>query len=121
MKDWVGFDFDGTLCRDDQPSSNGALGDPIKPMIDKAIEHIKKGDQVYIFTARIWPLGTLDEGKNKSVTNKARAELAKIRVFCRKNFGQVLPITCVKLPAMQLLYDDNAIRVERNTGKCLHT
>ena len=40
-----------------------------------------------------------------------------IKEWCIKHVGQELPITCFKDFGMIELWDDRAIRVEKNTGK----
>jgi hypothetical protein len=37
----------------------------------------------------------------------------------KKHIGQKLEVTCVKDFKMKLLYDDRAIQVKKNTGKCV--
>lgn len=86
-----------------------------------------------IFTARIHPLNTVlpaDEKvtvlayqvleRNPELSRDAVRSAVKdaiaIRRFCQKYLGQVLDITNVKDHGMIVVYDDRAIRVEKNTG-----
>ena len=47
----------------------------------------------------------------------ARKPHPAIRKWMHEHLGALLPITSVKDPDMQALYDDRAVQVERNTGK----
>ncbi len=46
----------------------------------------------------------------------ARRPHPVIRKFCKDNFGKILPITNVKDPNMQALFDDRAVGIKRNEG-----
>lgn len=91
-------------------------------MVERLKKHLEHGDEVKIFTARVWPLGT-DEGLHPKTREEVHriieAKRAKtaIRRWCKEHIGQELPITCVKDYSMLVLYDDRARQVELNTGK----
>ena len=95
-KGWVGIDFDGTLAHYDHYRGDEHTGEPIEPMVRLVRKLLLSGCDVRLFTAR-----------------KPHPAL---RRWMKEHLGQVLPITNVKDPGMQLLIDDRAIGVERNTG-----
>ena len=100
---WYGVDLDGTLAVWDETSSHSRIGDPIPAMVDMVRNMINSGIRVKIFTARA---GDPDQ-------------IPKIRAWMNKNGLPSLEITNVKDYYMERLYDDRAIRVERNTGRIL--
>ncbi|WP_321495918.1 hypothetical protein [uncultured Desulfobacter sp.] len=100
---WYGVDLDGTLAVWDENSSHSRIGAPIPAMVDMVRRMISNGIRVKIFTARA------------SDPN----QIPKIRNWMNKNGLPGLEITNVKDYYMERLYDDRAIRVERNTGKIL--
>lgn len=98
MAGWIGVDFDGTL-------SHTRTGQPILPMVAHVRNMLDLGHDIRIMTARAAP--------------DAGLPLDEVEEFCRKMFGKVLPITCMKDPDMLQLWDDRAITVEKNTGRIL--
>lgn len=100
-KGWVGVDFDGTLAHYDHYRGDEHTGAPIEPMVRRVRQMLMDGHDVRLFTAR-----------------KPHPALRK---WMREHLGKILPITSVKDPGMQLLIDDRAIGVERNTGKLDNT
>jgi len=94
---WIGVDLDGTLAYYDGFKGDDVVGAPIEPMVRQVRKWLMDGRDVRIFTAR----------KPHPV----------IRKFCMDNFGKILPITNVKDPNMQALYDDRAVGVKRNEGE----
>lgn len=119
-KGWIGFDLDATLAHYDEWKGVTYIGKPIPKMLDRLKRHLEKGDEVRIFTARVWPLGT-DEAiqTREHVQRMIEAKRARtaIRRWSKEHIGRHLPITCVKDPNMKTLYDDRARQVEANTGK----
>lgn len=94
---WIGVDLDGTLAEYDEFRGNDHVGKPIEPMVRQVRMWLQEGRDVRIFTARQpHPI---------------------IRKFSFDNFGVILPITNIKDPHMQALYDDRAVGVRRNTGE----
>jgi hypothetical protein len=96
-KGWIGVDFDGTLAHYDYYRGDDHTGAPVEEMVKRVRKWLRDGKDVRLFTAR-----------------KPHPAL---RRWMRDHLGAVLPITNRKDPGMQLLIDDRAIGVERNTGK----
>lgn len=121
-KGWIGFDLDATLATYDGWKGVTVIGKPIPKMIERLKRHLAKGDEVRIFTARVWPLGTevaVHPKTREEVMRLIEAKRARtaIRRWCKEHIGRHLDITCVKDPNMKTLYDDRARQVEPNTGK----
>jgi hypothetical protein len=106
-KGWIAVDFDGTLAKtlNWNGYNDGAVGEPIWPMVERVKQWLREGKAVRIFSARVGP------GADVSLHRKA------IEDFCAEYLGQVLPVTCVKDFDMLELWDDRAIQVEANTGE----
>ncbi len=105
LSGWVGVDYDGTLV-----TMPGEL--PIKPMIDLVKRWLAAGLEVRIVTARVSPQhgdGYINE------------QAASIQKWCVEHLGQPLVVQAHKDFAMIALFDDNAVQVEKNTGKILGT
>ncbi len=103
-KGWIGVDLDGTLAfglvgEVKRPN----IGAPIPDMINIVKDWIRWGYQVRIFTAR--------------AAKPLPDELALIRDWCFAHIGVMLPVTCTKDDDLIEIYDDRAVRVERNTGR----
>jgi hypothetical protein len=94
---WVGVDLDGCLAFYDGYKGDDHVGEPIMPMVERVKQWIAEGRDVRIFTAR--------------------KPHPAIRKFCHDNLGKILPITNIKDRHMQLLIDDRAVGVRRNTGE----
>ena len=114
----VGFDLDCTLAESrmfelaengDKKFDPGFIGAPIYPMVEKAKEHMRRGDEVVIFTARVNP----ENGISADIAREA------IQKWCMEVFGVVLDITCMKDRNMWRIYDDIAVTVEGNTGRIM--
>lgn len=142
---WIGVDFDGTLAEKQEPFDPKSCGAPVEPMIERVKALLEEGREVRIFTARAWPFNRVfwPNVSVKDVLRQTKEEYAMvsrygifdmkspegqqlidshngvvaIRRFCKKHLGQVLTITNVKEPMMEVLYDDRAIRVRENTGE----
>lgn len=100
-KKWIGVDLDGTLAEYHQWEAMTYIGPPIELMVNRVKEWLNKGMTVKIFTARaVEPLA-----------------IPYIEKWCEEHIGQVLEVTNVKDLGMIELWDDRAIRVEKNTGK----
>ena len=100
---WFGVDLDGTLAVWHQTSTLDRIGAPIPAMVDMVRSMVDNGIRVKIFTARACD----------------PAQIPKIRAWMTRNGLPDLEITNVKDYYMERLYDDRAIRVERNTGRIL--
>ena len=99
---WIGVDLDGTLAHSNEPCYiDGCIGDPVTPMLAMVKRWLNEGRDVRIFTARaVYPGAT-----------------ALIHRWCLKHGLPALPITNAKDPEMEMLLDDRAVGVERNTGR----
>lgn len=100
---WYGVDLDGTLAVWDETSTLSRIGAPIPAMVDTVRRMVHNGIRVKIFTARACD----------------PAQIPKIQAWMNQNGLPGLEITNVKDYYMERLYDDRAIRVERNTGRIL--
>ncbi|WP_020588799.1 hypothetical protein [Desulfobacter curvatus] len=100
---WYGVDLDGTLAVWNETSTLDRIGAPIPAMVDMVRRMVDNGIRVKIFTARACD----------------PAQIQKIRAWMTRNGLPDLEITNVKDFYMERLYDDRAIRVERNTGRIL--
>lgn len=101
---WMGVDLDGTLAFYDGWKGSEHIGEPIMPMVERVRRWIRKGTRVKIFTARV--------AQPDFDPKYIHAWLAKLDI-------QPLEVTNVKDMHMIELWDDRAVRVERNTGKRL--
>lgn len=110
---WIGVDLDGTLAVQDEnaPWDPLVIGPPIPRMVKRIKAHLARGTEVRILTAR-------GSGKDESPELKLAIKEA-IKKWCLKHLGVSLRVTHSKDYAMILLYDDRAVRVERNTGRLL--
>ena len=113
MREWIGVDFDGTLAVSGTKVWNGPLGEPIPLMVDRVKGWIAEGIEVRIFTARVAPY-------NKDGSKQSVAGLSEIRtrlsVWCLKNVGMWLDITCEKDHNVIEIWDDKVVGVIRDTG-----
>jgi hypothetical protein len=100
---WYGVDLDGTLAVWNETSTLDRIGPPIPAMVDMVCRMVNNGIRVKIFTARACD----------------PAQIPRIRAWMIQNSLPDLEITNVKDFYMERLYDDRAIRVERNTGRIL--
>jgi len=111
----IAIDLDGTLAYWDEHLEDNnqywKIGEPIMPMINLAKEHIKNGDKVIVFTARI---------SNDNLSYMEMARLKKeIIDWCYYYIGEYLEVTNIKTRDINLFYDDKAIHVEKNTGRII--
>ena len=100
---WFGVDLDGTLAVWNSRSTLDRIGPPVPAMVEQVRRMVNSGIRVKIFTARAGD----------------PAQIPKIQAWLAQNGLGGLEITNVKDFYMERLYDDRAIRVERNTGKIL--
>ena len=101
---WFGVDLDGTLAVWDSTATLDRIGPPVPTMVDYVRRMVANGIRVKIFTARA----------------ADPAQISKIQAWLQQNGLPDLEITNVKDYQMERLYDDRAIRVERNTGRILN-
>ncbi|OYV36823.1 MAG: hypothetical protein B7Z80_14480 [Rhodospirillales bacterium 20-64-7] len=108
---WIGVDLDGTLASYDNWKGVGHVGAPLMPMVNRVKQWLEEGVEVRIMTARAWSDGSV--GRNLEVAVNTEA----IQAWCKEHIGVVLPVTCTKDYFMVELWDDRAVRVDRNTGE----
>ena len=96
----IGVDLDGTLVESSSYKSWDYVGPIIKRVVDRVLEKEKEGYVIKIFTARAY-----DERC-----------IPVIKKHLRDNGLPEWEVTNVKDPSMVEIWDDRAIRVERNTG-----
>lgn len=110
-KGWIAVDLDGTLAHYDGWRGALHIGAPIGPMVERVKGWLAAGQDVRIFTARVYTDG--------SPTRDAEVAevVAAIEDWCRVHLGVALPITNVKDFMMAELWDDRAVQVEQNTGR----
>ena len=105
-KGWIGVDLDATLAEYHGYPGAGIIGEPVPAMVERVKRWLAAGKDVRIFTARV-------SGED------VEKERAAIKAWCREHLGKELPVTNVKDADMVVLYDDRAVRVEKNTGRLL--
>lgn len=98
-KKWIAVDLDGTLAKY-QGAMDNAIGEPVLPMLQRVKDWIAAGEDVRLFTARAGDA----------------AQLPHLQNWLNQQGLQQMKITNVKDFDMKVLYDDKAIRVERNKG-----
>lgn len=119
---WAAFDFDGTLATYDRWQGPSHCGEPVSAMVELVKKMLKDGREVRIFTARCFPLGLVKPSDllmhhYDARRQEANSAVAAIREWCAKHLGRVLAVTCIKDFSMDVLYDDRAIQVRKNTGE----
>lgn len=114
-KGWLGVDLDRTLAYYDKYQGPGDIGAPIGAMVDLVKFWLESGEDVRIFTARVY----LPPDPGIRDYEDYMAAHVAITNFCEEQFGRRLPITCQKDSRCIGLYDDIAYRVEANTGRIL--
>lgn len=105
---WIGVDFDGTLAIHPPAGTTDEFGAPIPAMVERVKQWLAEGREVRILTARV--------NHDPDVSEDQRA---MIEEWCLVHIGQILPVTCSKDYGMEVLYDDRAIQVERDTGRII--
>ncbi|HJV06813.1 MAG TPA: hypothetical protein VJ642_05845 [Chromobacteriaceae bacterium] len=101
MSKWIAVDLDGTLAEVGR-NNMGGIGKPVDAMVNRVKAWLNEGDyEVRIFTAR--------------ATDPA--QVGKVKDWLGRNGLGGLAVTNVKDADMVELWDDKAVRVERNTGK----
>jgi hypothetical protein len=104
---YIALDFDGVIAHYDSWEAQGnKVGKPVKYMVSKVKEWLKKGYKVSIFTARLSHSQTTSE-----------VEIQKIQNFLKENgLPETLQITCLKMYYFTHFVDDRAYHVIPNTG-----
>lgn len=115
---WIGVDFDGTLATYDR-SQGTALGTPIPLMVSRVKNWLAQGTEVRIMTARVSSRNQtmrLEQGEDMW---EAESHRRAIEEWCERHLGQKLVVTAEKDFQMAELWDDRAVTVEMNTGRCM--
>lgn len=92
----IAVDLDGTLAK---TTSDGSIGSPIKAMVDRIKDWHAAGREVVIFTAR-------GDGEHR-----------KIDAWLQQHGLPALNVTNVKSTEFSEMYDNRAVRVEKDTGE----
>lgn len=95
------MDWDGTICEYHGWLGPGLFGKPITLMVNRIREWLARGTVVKVVTARA----------------VAPDDVVAIEEKCVELFGRKLPVTDRKDFRMRELWDDRAVRVEKNTGR----
>lgn len=115
---WIGIDLDGTLASY-ASRQWPVIGEPVPAMLALVKDLLDQGREVRIFTARVGHLFT--NGATREEYDDAEEQKTLVQAWCLKHLGRVLPVTAVKDYNMDLIYDDRAVTVEKNTGRILTT
>lgn len=91
----IAVDLDGTLAT---TTTDGSIGTPIKPMVDRILEWHDAGRDVAIFTAR------------------GDTQRQEIQAWLKTHGLPALNVTGVKTADMLAFWDNKAVRVETDTG-----
>lgn len=110
---WIGVDFDGTLAVNvENRASPYDVGPPVPSMVARVRGWRSLGFDVRLLTARMCQY---------SATTGWQRDLDKMRgilaVWCTEHVGEVLPVTNSKDGLMEVLWDDRAVGVTKNTGQ----
>lgn len=109
-KKYIAFDLDGTLARHEPRESTDHVGEPIPSMVELARSYLLSGRHVRVITARVAP-----------VYDDAAEQVTLVKEWLAKHVTHDMPyeiqVQAHKCGRMELLYDDRAIQVVRNTGE----
>lgn len=112
-KGWIGIDLDGTLASYDEWRGISHIGAPVPKMLALVNSMLADGDEVRIFTARVfrmlYPVGTPERMEGERA-------ISYIQDWLESHGLPRLDVTCVKDFGMIRLYDDRAVQVMQNTG-----
>ena len=114
---WIGVDLDGTLAMHRAYCDAEPIGPPVPAMLDRVIAWLEQGIEVRILTARVGESGKMLSNGRRDDATVADEQRALIGAWCLQHLGRVIPITATKDAFMRSLWDDRAVRVERNTGR----
>jgi hypothetical protein len=122
MMGWIGVDLDGTLATWNcgWEKDFRAIGKPIPAMVNRVKDWLKEGKEVKIITARCDPRWREVDGNVRLMTVVEQlAHIGAVEAWCKEHIGAVLPVQDYKDYDMEVLYDDRAIQVERDTGRLI--
>ena len=99
---WIGVDLDGTLATDGFDLDNpDRIGEPVEAMMERVRQWLSEGKTVKIFTARA----------------SVPRQVALVKQWLRNHNLPDLEVTNAKDFKMVELWDDRAVRVDRNSGE----
>lgn len=98
---WIAVDLDGTLAHYDHWRGPEHIGHPVPRMVEFVKGLLASGREVRIFTAR---------------ASGGTPYVIPIQAWSQEHLGQILPVTCLKDFAMDVLFDDRARQVGYCTG-----
>ena len=99
---WIGVDLDGTLAKYDQWQGAEHIGEVIPLMRDRILNWVAEGVKVKIVTARCHDSWAIPFIQQWLIANG----MPELEITDKKDFS------------MWELWDDRAVSVERNTGRC---
>lgn len=108
---WLGVDLDGTLAYDTNRTDPYSIGPPIAPMVSRVKQWLAAGFTVKLLTAR---MNEMSYSSNQ-LRDLGLMEQA-LRAWCKEHIGEELECTMSKDGLMEVLWDDRAVRVIRDTG-----
>jgi hypothetical protein len=88
-------------------------------MVERVKAWISEGEDVRIFTTRVWPVGTFEFDSRDERSIGAADQHARIWAWCLEHIGRVLPVSCIKDFQMIELWDDRAVQEIPNTGQSI--
>jgi hypothetical protein len=108
---WIGVDFDGTLAYTiPNRISPYDLGEPIPDMVNRVKNWIAMGYTVKLMTAR------MNLRSSTGCTRDLDEMEAKLHGWCLRHIGAILPCVNNKDGWMEVLWDDRAVSVIKDTG-----
>lgn len=117
MTGWIGVDLDGTLAHyeptPEEEWDDLVIGPPVGPMVRRVKAWLAEGKEVRIVTARVADLhiaATIGQVARVGLIRAAIQDWTEAQGLGR------LKVQAHKDHRMVALYDDLAVRVERNTG-----
>jgi len=113
---WVGIDLDGTLATYGTRQWPD-IGEPILPILEIVKDLLAQGREVRIMTARVGNL--FKNHVTRAEYDDAVEQERMVQAWCLKHLGRELPVTAVKDYNMDVLLDDRAVTIEKNTGRIL--
>lgn len=108
-------DLDGTLAHY-EGWNDGIIGPPVPVMVDRVKDWLNLGYEVKVFTARVAGMFNPASENAHAARHDALTEYVKVNEWVLTHIGRVLTITAVKDRTVTELWDDRAVRVEKNTG-----
>ena len=108
---WIGVDFDGTLAFSVPNRIDPyTLGVPVPEMVYRVKNWLEEGYTVKLLTARMYPKSSTGGIRDLDLMDKL------LRGWTKLHLGTELENTCQKDGWMEVLWDDRAIQVIKETG-----